>query len=706
MHNALSKISTLLLTAFVGLVCASPAFGSANIVIQNSDPAGVGFNDPTPASPVGGNTGTTVGQQRLIAFQHAANLWGANITSGPTIAVRATWEALSCETNSGVLGSAGSLGVWRNFSGAPYSNTWYSSALANALAGRDLDSSNAEIVAKFNVNVGTPGCLESRQWYLGLDTNHVSKVNLVTVLLHEFSHGLGFQTFTNTSTGAQIQGYPSVYDRFLSDNTSGKTWAQMDDAERVASAINPNNLVWSGPRASADASAVLIAGRDAQGRPLMYTPSPVQLGSSVSHWDRSGSPNQLMEPIISNNLSHSLAPPQDLTTSLIGDLGWSITVPAPTPTPTPASTPVPTPTPTPVVNSVQLSLQSYSVSEDGGSAHVTITRTDASTAGGVSYATSDDMGLNECALINGNASSRCDYATSLGTVQFAPSETSKVIAIPVVDDSYAEGSESFAIHLSNASGMSLGQIITATIAIQDNETVKGQNPIENADFFVRQNYIDFLGREPDPAGLVGWRNVLLNCGVTIALPCDKIEVSAGFFRSAEFQQRGYFVYRFYSAVGRISLYHEFMPDFAKVSGFLTEQELEANKMAFVNEFMGRPEFQNRYASTFSSSTAYVDALLQTLGVPTHPSRQTWISGLTNQTYSRARVLREIVESGEVYNKYYNEAFVIMQYFGYLRRSADASYLSWIGTMNQSNGDYRIMINGFMNSDEYRKRFGP
>ena len=222
---------------------------------------------------------------------------------------------------------------------------------------------------------------------------------------------------------------------------------------------------------------------------------------------------------------------------------------------------------------------------------------------------------------------------------------------------------------------------------------------------MREHYIDFLGREPDAAGFQGWQDILNNCGTTVAQPCDRIEVSSAFFRSAEFQERGYFIYRFYSAVGKIPLYEEFMPDLAKVSGFLSEQQLEANKAAFVNEFMARPVFQTRYAS-LTDPTAYVDALLQTVGLPNHPGRSSWIAGLTNGSLTRAQVLRAVVESGEVYTKYYNEAFVIMQYFGYLRRSADISYLQWIQTMNNTGGDYRIMINGFLNSVEYRQRFGP
>jgi hypothetical protein len=187
--------------------------------------------------------------------------------------------------------------------------------------------------------------------------------------------------------------------------------------------------------------------------------------------------------------------------------------------------------------------------------------------------------------------------------------------------------------------------------------------------------------------------------------CDRIEVSSGFFRSAEFQERGYFTYRFYSvALGRKPDYSEFMPDLAKVSGFLTEAEKEANKVGFVDEFMARTAFRNRYDSQ-TTPTAYVDALLQTAGLPNHPSRAGWIDGLNKGTLTRAVVLRQLAESGEAYSKFYNEAFVVMQYFGYLRRDPDAFYLDWIAIMNQ-NGDYRSMIDGFVNSPEYRQRFGP
>ena len=361
---------------------------------------------------------------------------------------------------------------------------------------------------------------------------------------------------------------------------------------------------------------------------------------------------------------------------------------------------------------VQMGHLSYSAAEANGSVQVSFTRSDASAAGSVDYATSDPAGLTECSTVNGVASSRCDYATSIGTIRFAAGERFKSVFIPLVNDSYAEGTENFTISISNPVGAALGPISSVNIAIQDNESSNGANPIDTSAFFVEQHYIDFLGRNPEPAGKQAWMNILSGCpssGIdSNGNHCDQIEVSAGFFRSPEFQTRGYFIYRFYSVVGSIPLYPEFLPDFAKVSGFLSDAQLEANKAAFVNEFMARPVFQNKYASTFANPTSYVDALLQTVGLPSHPFRTTWINQLSasNTTQTRGDVLRALVESQQVYDKYYNEAFVIMQYFGYLRRTADGSYVAWINTMNQTNGDYRIMINGFMNSAEYRKRFGP
>ena len=334
MNRLFSKIPSLLLASILGLIASSSAFGQATIVIENADAAGVGFNDTAPATPVGGNSGTTVGAQRLIVFQAAANVWGATLTSGPTIRIHASWAPLTCTATSGVLGSAGTTSVSGNFANAPFMNTWYNAALANALSGSDLDSANAEINAKFNLSVGTSGCLESGHWYYGLDNNHgPSGLDLFTVLLHEFAHGLGFASFTDETTGKQIQDLPCIYDRFLLDNTTGKTWPQMTDAERVSSAINTGNLVWNGTQVTTDSPIVLTGGKDSLGHPLMFAPSPVDPGSSVSHWDKLATPNQLMEPNLNGSLTHNVTPPSDLTFSLLKDIGWCTSCPPPPPPP-------------------------------------------------------------------------------------------------------------------------------------------------------------------------------------------------------------------------------------------------------------------------------------------------------------------------------------------------------------------------------------
>ena len=227
-----------------------------------------------------------------------------------------------------------------------------------------------------------------------------------------------------------------------------------------------------------------------------------------------------------------------------------------------------------------------------------------------------------------------------------------------------------------------------------------QITIDDTDFFVFQHYVDFLNRMPEPGGYADWQAVINGC-VPVSPDCDRIHVSGNFFKSPEFQDRGYFAYRQYSvAFGRKPEYEEFTPDLRRVSGFLDAAQLEAAKVALINDFMARPAFVTRYNAL--SNTAYVDLLLTTAGV-THPARNTWIAALGDGSRTRAQVFRELLESSEVYNKYYNQSFVVMQYFGYLRRNPDALYLDWIAVLDQT-GDPRHMIQGFVNSLEYRNRF--
>src|SRR5260370_21699171 len=195
------------------------------------------------------------------------------------------------------------------------------------------------------------------------------------------------------------------------------------------------------------------------------------------------------------------------------------------------------------------------------------------------------------------------------------------------------------------------------------------------EFLGRQHYLDFLGREPAGPGFAGWVSTLNNCAAGDP-SCDRVHVSEMFYRSQEFQERGYFVYRFYSvALGRKPAYAEFMPDLTRVSGFLTNDQLEVAKAAFANDFVTRPAFVAALGSL--NNQQFVDKLLLQTPETTMSGRQALIDALNNGTLTRAQVLRQFVENNQVVSKYFSEAFVVMEYFGDLRRDPHALYTNWI-----------------------------
>src|SRR5207237_10153725 len=189
--------------------------------------------------------------------------------------------------------------------------------------------------------------------------------------------------------------------------------------------------------------------------------------------------------------------------------------------------------------------------------------------------------------------------------------------------SYAEGTENLTVTLSNASGATLGSPSTATIAILDNETTTGANPIDQAGFFVRLHYIDFLNREPDASGLAFWTNEITSCGSNAqCIEAKRVNVSAAFFLSIEFQQTGYLVERIYKvaygdATGAstfngshqlaipIIRFNEFLPDTQEIGlGVVVNQSgwetvLENNKQAFTSEFVQRSRFTSAYATSLT-----------------------------------------------------------------------------------------------------------
>jgi len=530
----------------------------------------------------------------------------------------------------------------------------------------------------------------------------------------------------------------------------------------------------------------------------------------------------------------------------------------------------------------------YIVGESDGQVIVTVDRFgDLSTPASVDYAT-----------IDGTASSRSDYETAVGTLQFAPGQLSASFPVLINDDSLVElgGSETLLVNLSNPQGTSVGLGLTPTqvITIVDNATEPATNLIDDSTDFVHQHYHDFLNREPDAQGLAFWVNNIESCGADANCRAVKrVDTSAAFFLSQEFQQTGFLAYKAFAAAygptrtgGTVPLtLLEFTKDSQQLGkGFVVgnsgaDAQLEANKVAYFNQFVTRPEFVTRYPSSLTNDQ-YVDNLLASAGLtpsqtrlfvvnltnsqevpPTNPTTSTgavrpasfgtarllfnsaqtsmtftstvsnidftgsqtsdtndnliaahihagpsvvpgvngpvvwgffgapfndnnpndqqfipattgvggsingkWdapegngttlaaqlaniraghayvnfhttqfgggeirgnvpaenafrdalVAGLNGGTETRATVLRKVAEAEELGLREQNRAFVLMQYFGYLRRNPNdtpdadfTGYNFWLNKLNAFNGDFRgaEMVKAFIASGEYRKRFG-
>lgn len=240
------------------------------------------------------------------------------------------------------------------------------------------------------------------------------------------------------------------------------------------------------------------------------------------------------------------------------------------------------------------------------------------------------------------------------------------------------------------------------------------NPIDFASYMVRQQYVDFLNREPDQSGDDFWVNQIASCGTdTSCVEVKRINVSAAFFLSIEFQQTGYYVYRLYkSSYGRVPVLQEFLPDNVSIaSGVIVgtdgwEARLAGNKQAFVQGWVQRADFQARYAGL--TNEQYVDTLIANVGVTITPAeRDDLVQDLVNGK-SRADVLGKLVDNPTFTRGEFNSAFVLMQYFGYLGRDPDsAGFNFWLNKLNQFDGDFvnAEMVKAFLNSAEYRHRFG-
>ncbi|MDQ3280074.1 MAG: peptidase [Acidobacteriota bacterium] len=234
-----------LLLAFTFVAAVQAMAGTGRIIIVNNDRPGVGFNDPRAATPVGGNDGTTLGQQRLNVFNAAAATWSKLLDLKVDIVANATFSSIDgCTETEAVLGQASPMTWQRDFTNAPMAKVWYPIALANNLAGKDLNGSGPEIFVQFNSDIDLDNCLGKSSWYYGLDAQHGDDTDLYVVVLHELAHGLGVSG-TVRAPGFR-DNLPAITDIHTFDTKAGTRWDQMTDAQRQVSLTNTGNLVWDG----------------------------------------------------------------------------------------------------------------------------------------------------------------------------------------------------------------------------------------------------------------------------------------------------------------------------------------------------------------------------------------------------------------------------------------------------------------------------
>lgn len=346
---------------------------------------------------------------------------------------------------------------------------------------------------------------------------------------------------------------------------------------------------------------------------------------------------------------------------------------------------------------IQFSRTDFTANESDGSTTLTVIR-----SGSTAAAATVDF-----STVNGTASNRTDYSPNFNTLKFNAGEAGRSIRVLLTDDAYTESDEVITVTLSNANGGSLGAVNTATLTILDNDTPPpAVNPIDNARFFVNQHYNDFLGRVPDQAGLDYWTNRITSCGADLnCVRTRRYQVSAAFFIETEFQDSGFFVYRLYKgSLGVLPTFQQFIMDRSRVVG---GSNLQQDRLALATDFVTRDAFSGRYSAGLTPDQ-FVNKLFDTAGLfPFTAERERLAQDIRNGK-TRAQAVIDVIEIAQFKSREFNPGFVLMQYFGYLRRNIDADgYAFWLDLINNREpNNYAGMVCAFVTSTEYQQRFSP
>jgi len=472
--------------------------GGSTITLRIRDAPGEGFNDPV------------LGPQRRAAMEHAAAVWASRLGSSVEINVEVAFRSLQCAGGAAVLAQAGAQFLFESFAGAPVAGTWYHGALAESLAGQNLsleDNANpdaGDLVVSFNDRIDE-GCLGNVRFYYGLNGNMPSnQISFVNVALHEMAHGLGFGTFTDESTGQFFLGLPDIYSRFIFDNTQGRSWIGMNASERRSSAVNSEQVVWSGSRVTAQApnfldpvpaltvnSPASIAGIYGVGIAEFGPPLTVPgiTGDLVLAVDGSASPTLLCNAVANAaEVEGKLAVVDRGTCTFVEKVGNAqaagaigVVVVNNVAGPPPAMGGNDPSIAIPAVSisqddgelirstlaqisepgGVRFSAASFTVTEGAGAATVTVRR-----SGGTDGAVAVDYATG-----GGTATAGEDYLPAAGTLTFGDGQGgSRSFQVEILDDADSEGEETVELVLSNPTGGAvLDNPSSAVLAIADDD---------------------------------------------------------------------------------------------------------------------------------------------------------------------------------------------------------------------------------------------